>query len=431
VETTLTQPARWSLTTLIAFRFFFVYFVFYILPFPFYWIPYAGMIVEPFTRMSFAATELLGRTIFGVAYILPPANTGSGDTMHNYVQLVFVLLFATVGTIVWSVVDTRRNNYEKLLFWFMILLRYYLAVVMISYGLSKIFRIQFPPLTIHQLTKSYGDSSPMNLLWTFMSYSGPYTVFTGLGEAVGGVLLFFRRTRLLGVILIAIIMSHIVMLNLAYDVPVKLYSSHLLIISLLIMGPDMKRLLNLLILNKPVEPAPMKPLYVSQRAKWIYLIGKALIVIYVVSQLLINTFDQLEDITQYFASVSREDSLNGQYEVETFILNNDTLPAIQTDTRRWKGMMIRDKIIELESMDGASASWHFLGNVGYRRIVIHSPELSTAGNFTFRADSTRIVMEGTLNSDTLTITARKKKEGSQFLLVERGFHWVNEYPFNK
>lgn len=431
METTLTQPARWSLPTLIAFRFFFVYFVFYILPFPLYWIPYAGVIVEPFTRMSIAATELLGKTIFGVAYILPPATTGSGDTMHNYVQLVFVLLFATFGSIVWSGLDTRRNSYEKLLFWFMILLRYYLAVVMLSYGLSKIFRIQFPPLTIHQLTKSYGDSSPMNLLWTFMSYSGPYTVFAGLGEAVGGLLLFFRRTRLLGAILVAIIMSHIVMLNFAYDVPVKLYASHLLIISFLIMGPDMKRLINLFILNKPVEPEPTKPLYVRQRTKWIYLVGKALIVIYIVSQLLINTLNQRNDMNEYFASVAGQESLNGQYEVETFILNNDTLSAIQTDTRRWKGMMIKDKIIELESMDGASASWHFLGNVGYRRIVIHSPELSTSGNFTFRADSTHIVMQGTLNSDTLTIAARKKKEGSQFLLVERGFHWVNEYPFNK
>ena len=168
---------------MIGFRFFFVYFVFYILPFPFYWIPYTDVIVEPFTRMSFAATELLGKIIFGVAYILPPASTGSGDTMHNYVQLVFVLLFATVGSIVWSTADRKRSNYEKLLYWFVILLRYYLALTMLSYGFAKVFRTQFPPLTLGQLGKSYGESSPMNLLWMFMGYSAPYTVFTGLGEA--------------------------------------------------------------------------------------------------------------------------------------------------------------------------------------------------------------------------------------------------------
>ncbi|HEX6890883.1 MAG TPA: hypothetical protein VF141_09320 [Chryseolinea sp.] len=430
METTLTQPARWSLPTMISFRFFFVYFVFYIAPFPLYWIPFTGVIVEPFNRLSFAATELLGKTLFGVAYILPPASTGSGDTMHNYVQLVFVLLVAILGTTIWSVTDTRRNNYERLLFWFMILLRYYLAVVMLSYGFSKIFRIQFPPLTIHHLTKSYGDSSPMNLLWTFMSYSGPYTIFTGVGEAVGGLLLFFRRTRLLGALLIAVIMTHIVMLNLSYDVPVKLYSTHLLIISLLIMGPDMKRLLNLFILNKPVDAEPLRPLYTSQRTKWMYLIGKAFVVIYLVSQLLITSLDQRKSIAEYFARVAPEESINGQYDVETFVLNNDTLPAIQTDTRRWKGMMINDKKIELQSMDGATAGWHFLGNVGYQRIVIHSPDLSTSGNFTFRSDSTRIVLDGMLNSDTLKIVARKKSS-NQFLLVERGFHWVNEYPFNK
>ncbi len=415
---------------MIAFRFFFVYFVFYIAPFPLYWIPFTGVIIEPFTSMSFAATQLLGKTIFGVAYILPPVSTGSGDTMHNYVQLVFALLIATFGTTVWSVVDTRRDNYEKLLFWFMILLRYYLAVVMLTYGFSKIFRVQFPPLTIHQLTKSYGDSSPMNLLWTFMSYSGPYTIFTGLGEAVGGMLLLFRRTRLLGSMTVAIVLIHIVMLNLAYDVPVKLYSSHLLVISLLIMWPDAKRLTNLFIFNKPVDPEPMKPLYDSQRTKWAYLVGKSIILIYVVGQLLISSLEQQKEITEYFSNVAPQESINGQYEVETFVLNNDTLPPIQTDTRRWKGMMINDKKIELQSMDGATANWHFLGNAGYKRMVIHSPDLSTFGNFTFRSDSIRIVLEGTLNIDTLKIVARRKSS-NQFLLVERGFHWVNEYPYNK
>jgi len=430
VETTLTQPARWSLPTLIAFRFFFVYFVFYILPFPFYWIPYGGVIVEPFTRMSFAATELLGKTIFGIAYILPPANTGSGDTMHNYVQLVFVLLFATVGSIIWSTVDRKRSNYEKLLYWFVILLRYYLALTMLSYGFAKVFRTQFPPLTLGQLGKSYGESSPMNLLWTFMGYSGTYTVFTGLGEVTGGLLLLFKRTRLLGAIVVAIVMSHVVMLNLSYDVPVKLYSAHLLLMALIIMAPDSKRLLKFFLLNETVPPEPAKPLYNTQKKKWIYFAGKSLILIYLVGQTVINNLDQKRSVDEYFASAAAVSPIDGQYEVDTFVLNNDTLPPIQDDTRRWKGMMINGKEIRVESMDGASIKWHFLGNVGYRRMVIHSPDLSTYGNFTFRSDSTGISIEGTLINDTLKIIAHKKSSGG-YLLVNRGFHWVNEYPFNQ
>jgi len=430
VETTLTQPTRWSLATIIAFRFIFVYFVFYIAPFPLYWIPYAGVIVEPFSKMSFATTELLGKALFGAGYILPPESTGSGDTMHNYVQLVFALLFATAGTIVWSVLDRKRGNYEKHLYWFVIVLRYYLAFTMLSYGFAKVFRTQFPPLTFGQLGKSYGDSSPMNLLWTFMGYSGPYTVFTGLGEVVGGLLLLFRRTRLLGALVVVIVMTHVVILNLSYDVPVKLYSAHLLIMALIIMAPDSNRLLNFFLLNQTVSPEPVRPLYNTQQRKWIYIGAKALILIYVVSQTVINNWDQKRDVDKYVALANGIGSIDGEYAVETFVLNNDTLPQIKEDTRRWKGMTINGKQIRVESMDGAVINWHFLGNTGYRRMVIHSPDLSTYGNFTFHSDSTRISIEGTLINDSLKIIARKKSGGG-YLLVNRGFHWVNEYPFNQ
>ena len=93
----------------------------------------------------------------------------------------------------------------------------------------------------------------MGLLWTFMGYSGVYSVFAGLGEVIGGVLLFFRRTRLLGALVVAMVMSHVVVLNFAYDVPVKVFSTHLLLIAVLIMTPDRKRLLNFFILNKVVR----------------------------------------------------------------------------------------------------------------------------------------------------------------------------------
>ncbi len=39
-------------------------------------------------------------------------------------------------------------------------------------------------------------------------------------------------------------------------------------------------------------------------------------------------------------------------------------------------------------------------------------------------------MEGTL--DGRKIKARMRRvETSDFLLISRGFHWINEYPFNR
>ena len=42
----------------------------------------------------------------------------------------------------------------------------------------------------------------------------------------------------------------------------------------------------------------------------------------------------------------------------------------------------------------------------------------------------RLVLEGVLQGDTLSIHL-KKFDAQNFLLMNRGFHWINEFPFNR
>jgi len=44
-------------------------------------------------------------------------------------------------------------------------------------------------------------------------------------------------------------------------------------------------------------------------------------------------------------------------------------------------------------------------------------------------DAARLRLDGTWAGDTLTITLRRNL--SDFLLVSRGFHWINEFPMNR
>ena len=68
--------------------------------------------------------------------------------MYNYVQLLLALCLTVVIVLIWSLMDRRRTNYDHLLYWSMIVMRYYLAAIMLSYGLAKVFRTQFPPLSL-------------------------------------------------------------------------------------------------------------------------------------------------------------------------------------------------------------------------------------------------------------------------------------------
>src|ERR1044071_6897724 len=101
-----------------------------------------------------------------------------------------------------------------------------------------------------------GGTSPMRLMWAFMGYSLPYTVFAGLAEVTGGVLLLWRRTATLGALVVAIVMTNVVLMNLCYDVPVKLFSTLLLVFAIAIGLPDARRLLGAVLGRAAAELPP-------------------------------------------------------------------------------------------------------------------------------------------------------------------------------
>ena len=131
------------------------------------------------------------------------------------------------------------------------LVRFVLGATMLSYGWAKVFPNQMPAPGPDRLLNPIGETSPMGLLWTFMGASSAYQIFAGVGEVVGGTLLFWRRTALLGALVLVVVLANVVALNFCYDVPVKLYSSHLLAMALFIVAPHVPRLLDVLVLNRP------------------------------------------------------------------------------------------------------------------------------------------------------------------------------------
>ena len=176
-----------------------------------------------------AIVTRVGPSVFGVEVLVRP--NGSGDTTYAYVQLACEVGLAVAAAAVWTALDRRRPSYPRLGEWLLVACRYFLAVVMLGYGFAKVFTGQFPAPSLETLMRPYGDSSPMRLVWTFMGYSRPYGVFTGLAEVVGGLLLLSRRTTTLGALVIIGVMVNVAMLNFCFDVPVKIFSTQLLLIA--------------------------------------------------------------------------------------------------------------------------------------------------------------------------------------------------------
>ena len=106
----------------------------------------------------------------------------------------------------------------------------------------------------------------MRLLWSFMGYSVPYNIFTGAVEMLGGILLFVPRLVTLGGLVAAAATANVFMLNMSYDVSVKLYSFHLLAMSVFVVASDQRRLSNFFLFNRKVEASVSPPLF---RRPWL------------------------------------------------------------------------------------------------------------------------------------------------------------------
>ncbi|MBT1706143.1 DoxX family protein [Chryseosolibacter indicus] len=435
MQLALSPASQWSPSALIAFRFFFVYFTIYIFPFPLNFIPGFHWLYQPLSDITFNYVNEITRSIRGVDYQSLVKPGGSGDTTYNYIQVFLFFTIAILTTIVWSIVDRKRNSYENLLYWLVIILRYYLAVVMIGYGFAKVFKTQFPFPVVQRLMQTYGESSPMGLLWTFMGYSVAYNIFTGLGEVVGGLLLLFKRTTQLGAFIVIAVMSNVVMLNFAYDVPVKLFSSHLLFMAIFIVIPDLNRHLKFWFTNEIIEPVIKRPLYKNRTTQWMYYAAKGIFIIMV---LVTHVWGGLQN-TRVSAegdmiSQIKNSSFSGEYKVDTFILNSDTIAENELPTRRWSSISIIKDNASIKHTDGGVTDWKFHSSGHHKKVVLLSKDLSTIGNYNFISlDSATIQMSGIHNQDTLTVLLTKtlKNEDDSFLLVSRGFHWINEYPYNR
>ena len=116
----------------------------------------------------------------------------------------------------------------------------------------KAIPLQMGEPSLTRLLEPYGNFSPMGVLWASIGASFPYERFAGGAELLASVLLFIPQTALLGALVALIDSIQIFALNMTYDVPVKLFSFHLILLSTFLLAPDIRRLLGVFVFNRPV-----------------------------------------------------------------------------------------------------------------------------------------------------------------------------------
>lgn len=427
-EQTSPSPA-WGPAKRFLLRFGFVYFLFVMVPFDVAVLPFGRVVLKPYETFWEAAATNVGRQVFGVSFDIIE-NNGSGDTTYDYVRTFCHLVLAGLLGLLWTILDRKRSRDPRLYEWFRVYLRFSLAMTMIVYGTIKLVPTQFGTLGFRRLLQPFGEASPMGLLWAFMAASPPYTAFTGAVETFGGLLLIPRRTTLLGALVSAGALLQVLVLNLCYDVPVKLFSSNLLAMALLLAAPDLRRLANLFLFNRRVEPAEIRPLFARRglnraaAALW----GSGL-----VAFTLYSLYGAYQGNKQY-GFLAPKPPLHGVWEVEEFVMDGSVRPPLLTDTERWRRIFFEyPDYLSIQLMQNARPRNYGLKLESTKKtLTLQTLDTSKQETvFSYRQPEPKVLtLEGTLEGKAIRARLRRIDE-SEFLLVSRGFHWINERPFNR
>jgi uncharacterized membrane protein YphA (DoxX/SURF4 family) len=424
--------SSWSVASRVAFRFCFVYFGLFclttqilgsLIPFDLE-IPDASALGPVRQTVFWTAAH-----IFGAKLPLVYTGSGSGDKTFDWVLAFCLLVVAGVATTVWSLLDRRRENYVPLYKWFRVSVRFALASQMFVYGMVKIVPLQMPFPHLTRLVEPLGHLSPMGVLWFSVGASPAYETFAGSAEMLAGILLAIPRTTLLGALVCMVDIVQIFALNMTYDVPVKLFSFHLMLMALFLLAPDLRRLADFLVLRRDAKAAPEPLLFRTRRANRIALAMQILLAIWLVGM---NAYGSRKAWFAYGGGRPKS-PLYGIWDVEQLSVDGQLRASSMGGQDRWRRVIFDFTTRTTfqhpdDSFEGFGVSF----NVDHRSLALtKDSDKKWKANFTYaRPAKDQLILDGDMDGHQIHMQLQLL-DREKFLLLSRGFHWVQEYPFNR
>ena len=423
-----------SFTRNLLFRFVFIFFLLFIIINNNGAFPFAGMVnyhLNPLWEPLVSWSEI---HVFHQHYAISYASNGSGDTPYYYLLLFVFFAIAVAGAMLWQLFDRKRTDFLSLDYWLTVAVRYYLGLMLINYGIVKLFDMQFGKLTLGRLSETYGESSPMGLAWTFLSFSHGYNIFMGIAELLG-VLLLFRRTAVLGACIALMMTVHVMMINYCYDVPVKITSTALVVMALFILIKNASPLWKFFFTRQPVSlPVMLAPDIDNKWLRGGKISFKALLLLY--------PLFMLKMLINYMGAApwnGPKPKLYGLYTVQETVVN-DSSKTKTAEVLMWKQLIISNLNPQtghyramVRNANDSAIVWEMdMDSLQPTMSLSSLRDSNYSCRFNYQQpDSNHLLLNGWVRNDSVTMTLEKRaSDVKDFRLMNRGFHWINERPYN-
>ncbi|AXY78458.1 DoxX family protein [Paraflavitalea soli] len=326
------EAKPWKPAEVILFRFFFLFFLLLILPidWKFYrevWaINWAHLHFHDLFRLSKYQTQFIAQDK------LPAYGIGV------FTNWGIAILVAAAGTALWTKLDKTKKEYNVLYYWLRVVLRYKLAIVLITYGFIKLFPLQMPYPSLSDLQTNYGDYFPWKIYFQTTGIAPKYQSFLGFVEILAAFLLFNRKTVTFGVGLIFGFIGNVAVVNGFYDVGELITSTFIVLVASFLFIYDIPRLWHFLVQELPTKANKLVPRFSDKKLKAVRTTGRVAFLLFI----LLFGYKTFDNYTHDPYKVPKTAGLRdsyGFYNVKEFVLNHDTIPYSNTDPNRWQDVI--------------------------------------------------------------------------------------------
>jgi hypothetical protein len=294
---------------------------------------------------------------------------------------------------------------------------------------DKAIPLQMPFPYLTKLLEPYGNFSPMGVLWSSIGASPAYEMFAGCAEMLGGILLVFPRTATLGALVSIADLTQVFMLNMTYDVPVKVLSFHLLLIAVFLLIPEFSRLADFFLRNRVAEPSKQPELFRTQRANRVALVVQ---IGFGALLLVLNLWGGW-DAWHKYGGGAPQSPLYGIWNIDQMSIDGQIRSPLLTDYDRFRRAIFDfPERMAFQRMEDSFARYGASIKMNDGTLALtKDDDKKWKAQFNFRREAPdQLMLDGEMGGHRVQMQLKLMDRG-KILLVNRGFHWIQEYPFNR
>ena len=383
------------------------------IPFPFHLITFQESVTD------FVFGKLIGKVAEALFGFQLKDTAVYSDSTSMYVLVSLLFLFSIVIGLLLEISNKWEKNRNTILRILYLLFCYYLILTLMKYGLDKVFKSQFYLPEPNTLYTPVGMIEKDLLYWTSMGTSRVYNIFTGSVEVLAALFLFFKKTRFAGLLLATASLIQVVMINIGFDISVKLYSLFLFSLSLYLLTPYFRRLYSFVFTNNTV---PFIPERVSNFYKKTFpgLLGHYLITGFI----LLESFYPFIKGNNFNDDTAKRPFLHGAYFVENVIDGKDTLNESGYPFKRF--FIHRNGYFIFQDKNDVMQDFSLTYDTANQLLLLKDyqlQELIVKYNY-IPKDSLLILQYPIAGKEYLLIG--KEIDWRKFPLLKKSFHWTVE-----